>query len=187
MTIWTAVWVSNYLIGGFPVQINAILVVNLIISVGFCVEFCIHSLIRYKRAKGGHARKMDTTVTDIVSVVFQGIFLTKFIGLSVLYFSPIKLFVIYYFRVYYIMVLTCGFYGLVVTPVLLDIFGPKFIRSEDAHKKSLNDFIKQQTEERENGQGEALLGEPARLVFPHPGKLSSIPEEKPEDDSPLNV
>ena len=45
------------------------------------------------------------------------------IGLSVLAFSPIPLFVIYYFRVFYVMILICGFYGLLVVPILLDTFG----------------------------------------------------------------
>lgn len=182
MTIWSALWLSNFVFGGFPVQINAILVVNFLISIGFCVEFCIHALIRYKRAKGDHARKMDTTIADIVSVVFQGIFLTKFIGLSVLYLSPIRLFVIYYFRVYYVMVITCGFYGLVVTPVLLDLFGHRFIRPE-SHKKSLNDYIRAQQEGREDNSGEALLDLSGKHPFPIPGRLSAIPEEKLDDDS----
>lgn len=182
MTMWTMIWISNYIFPGFPVQINAILVVNFIISIGFSVEFCIHSIIRYKRAKGNHQKKIDSTISDIVSVVFQGIFLTKFIGLSVLFFSPIKLFVLYYFRVYYIMIFTCGFYGLIVTPIFLDLFGEKMINKKDEQKKSLNDYIKDrirdsdQNDSGDIGQNESLLQKKDR--FPEPANLGMISDEK---------
>lgn len=182
--MWTAIWASNYLLGGLPVQVNGILVVNFVISVGFCVEFCVHSLVRYKRAKGDHLRKMESVAADIQSVVFQGIFVTKFVGLAVLRFSPIQLFVLYYFRVYALMVLTCGVYGLVVTPVLLDLFGPKFVRP-DTHKKSLNDYIRAQVTGKEEPLVaeplEEVLGEGRKVDFPLPQRLSTIREEKAEE------
>lgn len=60
--------------------------------------------------------KIKKALSERVSVVFQGIFLTKLLGLSVLYWSPIPMFRIYYFRVFYTMILVCGFYGLIVVP-----------------------------------------------------------------------
>ena len=122
---------------------NAILVVNIIISIGISVEFCIHSILRFQNAKGNSKVKINKVIEEILTVVFKGIFLTKLIGLSVLYFSPIPLFVLYYFRVYYIMVLVCGFYGLIITPILLDIYGKMFLKKDDKlpRKRSLNEFI----------------------------------------------
>lgn len=179
MTMWTMIWASNYIFPGFKVQINAILVVNFIISIGFCVEFCIHSIIRYKRAKGSHIRKMDSMITDIVSVVFKGIFLTKFIGLSVLCFSPIKLFVLYYFRVYYIMIFTCGFYGLIVTPILLDLLGQRMISKSDDKKKSLNDYIRERNHKDSEGVERLTKNE----NFVERKSMKAIPEEKADEDS----
>lgn len=65
---------------------------------------------------------------DILPILFKGIFLTKFIGLSVLYLSPIPLFVVYYFRFYYIMIGACGFFGLIFIPIFLDFAGKSFIK-----------------------------------------------------------
>lgn len=58
-----------------------------------------------------------------------------------MYWSPIPLFVIYYFRVFYAIILICGFYGLIVVPQLLDIFGRYFSNKKTSYKKSLNDYI----------------------------------------------
>ena len=68
--------------------------------------------------------------------------MTKLIGLSVLAFSPIPLFVIYYFRVFYSMIIICGFYGIIVVPMLLDCIG-NWISPEINKKKSINDYILQ--------------------------------------------
>jgi Niemann-Pick C1 protein len=141
--MWSLIWLSNFIFPGFKIEINAVLVVNFLISIGFAVEFCIHTILRYRKAKGNYYKKISSAIEDVVSVVFKGIFLTKFIGLSVLYFSPIPLFVLYYFRVYYIMILTCGFYGLIATPILLDVFGRFAIKETQAHRKSLNDYLNQ--------------------------------------------
>ena len=125
--LWTILWLSNFIFSE-RVEINAILLVNFIISIGISVEFCIHSIVRYIKAKGTHKDKINKVFKDILPAVFSGIFLTKLIGLSVLFFSPIPLFVIYYFRVFIAMILVCGFYGLVVIPCLLDTFGLFLIR-----------------------------------------------------------
>jgi hypothetical protein len=46
------------------------------------------------------------------SSVFIGIFCTKVIGISILAFAPSPIFTLYYFRMYFIMIFVCGFYGL---------------------------------------------------------------------------
>lgn len=171
MSMWSAIWVSNFVFTDFPIQINAILIVNFIISIGFCVEFCIHSVIRYKRAAGTHTRKIDSVFNDIVVVVFKGIFLTKFIGLSVLFISPIKLFVVYYFRVYYIMIFMCGFYGLIVTPALLDTVGHLFVSKKDETKKSFNDFVRERNEVLNSS--EDAPPRPVKELFPGVDTLNS--------------
>jgi Niemann-Pick C1 protein len=35
-------WMLNVVIGGYPIEINAVFVVNLVTSLGFGVEFCNH-------------------------------------------------------------------------------------------------------------------------------------------------
>ena len=138
--IWSIIWIFNYIYPEFIIEMNGILLVNFIISIGIAVEFCIHSIIRFRNAKGSWEEKRTKIFEDIIPDVFRGIFLTKLIGLSVLYFSPIPLFVLYYFRVYYIMILVCGFYGLIVTPIFVDTFGSRrWVQNEK--KESFNHYL----------------------------------------------
>lgn len=149
---WTLLWLSNYIFPGIGIEINGVLVVNFVICIGLSVEFCLHTIMRFKRAKGDKDAKLNKAINDVVAVVFKGIFITKLLGLSVLGFSPIPLFVLYYFRVYYIMILVCGFYGLIVTPVILDLFGGYMSEYKpDSRRKSINEYILQ------NGDGESLI------------------------------
>lgn len=68
--LWTLIWINNFIFPGTPVEINAILLVNFIISIGLSVEFCIHTLVRYTKAKGDHASKLKKIMGEIISVVF---------------------------------------------------------------------------------------------------------------------
>lgn len=43
------VYLLNYVLGGYPIEWNAILVVNLVTSLGFGVEFCNHIGMNYMR------------------------------------------------------------------------------------------------------------------------------------------
>lgn len=137
---WSLLYLTNFLFDD-KIQINGLLIVNFIIGIGFSVEFCVHTILRYNKSKGNYSNKIIKAISDIVSVVFKGIFLTKILGLSVLFFSPIPLFVVYYARVYYILILLCGFYGLVVTPVFLDTFGPCFLAIKEYKKRSFNEYL----------------------------------------------
>ena len=42
-------WMFNVVVGGYPIEMNAVLVVNLVTSVGFGVEFCNHIGMNFMR------------------------------------------------------------------------------------------------------------------------------------------
>ena len=60
--------------------------------------------------------------------VFSGITVTKFLGVFVLLFAKSKLFNIYYFRMYMLMLFWGALHGLIFLPVILSYIG-KFIHS----------------------------------------------------------
>lgn len=42
-------WMLNIVMGGYPIEINAVFVVNLVTSLGFGVEFCNHIGMNFLR------------------------------------------------------------------------------------------------------------------------------------------
>ena len=47
-----SMWMMNVIIGGYPIEMNAVLVVNLVTSLGFGVEFCNHIGMNFMRQTG---------------------------------------------------------------------------------------------------------------------------------------
>merc|ERR1719223_2734469 len=83
------------------IELNAISLVNLIMSVGIAVEFSAHIVKSYAAcpARNNFVRARHALVTTGPSV-FSGITLTKFVGIVVLAFAKSKLFEVFYFRMF---------------------------------------------------------------------------------------
>lgn len=130
-------------------SINAVSVVNLLASVGLGVEFCIHMAHQFafsQRNRLGNTA-VDHTKYALASVgasIISGITLTKFCGIGILAFAPSMLFRIYFFRMYMGIVVFGFFYGMVLLPVLLSLFGQENVAFPD----DLSSFLL--SEERED-------------------------------------
>ncbi|KAL3830515.1 hypothetical protein ACJIZ3_019317 [Penstemon smallii] len=106
------------------IQLNAVSVVNLVMSVGIGVEFCVHITHAFLVTSGDRNQRMQEALTTMGASVFSGITLTKLVGVLVLCFSRTEVFVVYYFKMYLALVLLGFLHGLVFLPVLLSMFGP---------------------------------------------------------------
>ncbi|OLL22746.1 Niemann-Pick type C-related protein 1 [Neolecta irregularis DAH-3] len=123
------------------ISLNAVSVVNLVISVGIGVEFCSHiakAFMVNSRGDsgrfgklGGHDERVWGSLTTVGASVFTGITLTKFIGVTVLAFTQSKIFEIYYFRIWLALVLLAASHGLIFLPVMLSLFGGEGYRVDD--------------------------------------------------------
>lgn len=117
-------WMLNVVIGGYPIEINAVFVVNLVTSLGFGVEFCNHIGMNFLRQSGTKQERAMKALHNMGSSVIVGIASTKFIGVMVLAFAPSTLFRLYYFRMYIFIIIIGVFNGLMFLPILLSFIGP---------------------------------------------------------------
>ena len=117
-------WMLNIILGGYPIEINAVFVVNLVTSLGFGVEFCNHIGMNFLRQRGTRQERAMKAMNNMGSSVVVGIASTKFLGVLVLAFAPSTLFKLYYFRMYMFIIVLGVFNGLFFLPVLLSFIGP---------------------------------------------------------------
>lgn len=117
-------WMLNIVMGGYPIEINAVFVVNLVTSLGFGVEFCNHIGMNFLRQRGERQERAMKAMNNMGSSVVVGIASTKFLGVMVLAFAPSTLFRLYYFRMYMFIIVLGVWNGLFFLPVVLSLIGP---------------------------------------------------------------
>lgn len=123
------------------VSLNAISLVNLVISVGIAVEFCAHIARAFQFpsrtvmekasslsstnavATRGRDLRAWTALVNVGGSVFSGITVTKFLGVFVLAFTRSKIFEVYYFRIWLALVVLAALHALIWLPVALSIAG----------------------------------------------------------------
>jgi Niemann-Pick C1 protein len=135
------------------VSLNALSVVNLVISLGIAVEFCAHLARAFMNAGSGlpvdhiagqkeRDERMATALVDVGPSVLSGITFTKLIGISVLALTRSKLLETYYFRMWLTLIISGALHGLVLLPVVLSLAGGPGFPYQEADEEWMSNAIR---------------------------------------------
>ncbi|SCU78692.1 LADA_0A06942g1_1 [Lachancea dasiensis] len=109
------------------ITLNAVSLVNLIICIGIAVEFCVHIARSFtivpSTVKIDRQSRVEFSINTIGGSVFSGITMTKLIGVSVLAFTRSKIFQLFYFRMWFILIVLSSLHALLFLPSLLSLVG----------------------------------------------------------------
>ena len=116
------------------VTINVISSINIILSIGLCVDYSLHIAIAYMVAKGSRQDKAVSAVSSIGPAVLNG-GVTTFLALLLcsLTYSQV---LVTFFRVFLLTVIFGLFHGLVLLPVMLCLAGPTDSTSQETSTTS---------------------------------------------------
>ncbi len=120
-------YLLNVILGGYEIEYNAVFVVNVVMTCGLAVEFCVHLMIAFLRSKGTNLQRVQSALNHMGSSILVGIGSTKLIGVLVLAFAPSTIFRLYYFRMYISIIVLGLFFGLLVLPISLIYIGPPHV------------------------------------------------------------
>lgn len=129
--------------GFWGISLNAISLVNLVISLGIAVEFNSH-LARVFMGSGGYDRspsnkerdeRVWAALSDVGASILCGITITKLNGIAILAFTTSKILEVYYFRMWLVLIIAGAAHGLVLLPVLLSWTGGQGFAIEDTDEE----------------------------------------------------
>ncbi|CAG0887174.1 unnamed protein product [Cyprideis torosa] len=116
------------------VSFDAISMINLIMCIGFSVDFSAHISYAYLSAKvNTPAERVEAALHDLGMPILQGSVSTV-LGIIALSFAPSYIFVTF-FKTIFLVMFFGACHGLFLLPVLLSLFGPASCSSKHHHEK----------------------------------------------------
>lgn len=113
----------------WSIPLNAVSLVNLIVSIGIAVEFCTHMAYAFATSNRPPGEKTEAALQAVGPTIITGITFTN-IPIIVLAFSYTELIEIFFFRMNFSLVILAFLHGMVFFPVLLSYLEYLFIKKK---------------------------------------------------------
>lgn len=179
----------------FGVSLNAVSLVNIIMSVGIFVEFLSHLAFAFARVDHPDPdHRMVVALVETGTSVLSGITLTKIVGVSVLAFAHSQIFKVFYFRMYLFIIVLGATHGLIWMPVVLSILGgpptpqlsfPPLKKGDSSSNSSYSSNNNNNSSNHNSNNGTKRTNGTVRPLPPHlqqappPLQRSSLPKPLP--------
>lgn len=119
---------SMYLAG---IDLNAISIVNLIMSMGIAVEFYVHLIRDFSVTVAESLVERAKSIVNHIGVfIFIGITVPELVSIATMSTANSEMFRLYFFKMYLILIVTCTLNALVFLPAFLSYFGGPINRSK---------------------------------------------------------
>jgi Niemann-Pick C1 protein len=122
------------LIHWIDLKLNAVTMVNLIMTVGISIEFVIHEARAFAEAKGTRPERAAQALSEMGPAIFASAF-TTFLAVLPLVGADYEYFQKYFFSMYAMILFVGLFNALVTLPAILSFIGPPEL-TEDAVRDS---------------------------------------------------
>ena len=106
------------------IPLNALSLVNLLLSVGIAVEFSANIVQAFTVSReSGRLNKAKDALVRTGPAIVSGIAMTNFVGVVVLAAAKSQLFVVFYFRMFFTINCLCVLHTIFFLPVFLGFLG----------------------------------------------------------------
>ena len=120
------------LIHWIELKLNAVTMVNLIMTVGISIEFVIHEARAFAEAKGTRPQRAAQALSEMGPAIFASAF-TTFLAILPIVGADYEYFQIYFFRMYAMILFVGLFNSLVTLPAILSFIGPPELIEDAVH------------------------------------------------------